>query len=258
MALAAISADPSVRDGLDRDRVRQGRIDLAAAIRTAERQGLHEGICNHFSLAVGDDAFVLNRYGQHWSEVRASDLLVVDGDARLIEGDEAPEPSAFFIHSRIHRHNPEAVCVLHTHMPYATALTLLDEGRLEMVSQNACRFFNRVGYYEDYRGLVLDNAEGDRICAALGRNHTLFLANHGIICTGRTVAEAFDRLYYLERAAEAQVLAMSTGRPLRRIPQDIVTETRDMIEREAEGGASEKHFAALKRVLDRECPDYAI
>jgi len=242
---------------IDPERLRQGRVDLAAAFRIAERHGLHEGICNHFSLAVAEDAFLLNLYGQHWSEVSASELLLVDSEARLIAGKEAPEPTAFFIHSRIHRHNPDAICVLHTHMPHATALTLVDPGRLEMVSQNACRFHERIAYYEDYRGLVLDPEEGDRICEALGDCHTLFLANHGVICIGRSVAEAYDRLYYLERAAQAQILAHATGQRFRPIHPETVALTRDMIEQEAEGGASERHFAALKRVLDRDLPGYA-
>jgi ribulose-5-phosphate 4-epimerase/fuculose-1-phosphate aldolase len=233
------------------------RIDLAAAFRLAARYGFHEGICNHFSLALPgeQDRFLLNPYGMHWSEIRASDLLVVDAAGALVTGRVAPEPTAFFIHSRIHRGNPQATCVMHTHMPHATALTTLAGGRLEWISQTSARFYGRVGYYDDYEGLVLDDREGDRITAALGSSHVLFLANHGIIVVGPTVAQTFDDLYYLERVCQLQVLAYQTGRPLRRLAEDVLRRTARQMETDQQSAPD--HFAALKRVLDRDEPDYA-
>jgi len=232
------------------------RRDLAAALRLAARFGLHEGICNHFSLVVPGttDRFLINPLGLHWSEIRASDLSVVDQAGSVIEG-PVVEPTAFYIHWRVHRAHDHA-CVLHTHMPYATALTLLDEGRLEPVSQTALKFHGRIAYDDDYRGLALDAAEGDRMAACMGDKPVLFLANHGVIVAGRTVAEAFDDLYYLERAAQGQVLAASQGRPLRRVRQDVIELTGAQMAAEREQAAA-LHFAALKRILDREAPDYA-
>jgi ribulose-5-phosphate 4-epimerase/fuculose-1-phosphate aldolase len=124
---------------------RAARADLAAAFRLAVRMDLHEGVCNHFTLMLPDGKrFLLNRYGLHWSEVTASNLLAIDADGRILEGEGELEKTAFYIHSRIHLHNPRAACVLHTHMPYATALTLLEDGRLEMVEQNALRFHDDI------------------------------------------------------------------------------------------------------------------
>ena len=171
-----------------------------------------KGVCNHFSADAADGKrFLLNRYGLHWSEVTASNLLALDADGRILEGEGEFEKTAFYIHSRIHLANPSATCVLHTHMPYATALTLLENGRLEMVEQNALRFHDDIAYDDIYNGLVVDNAEGDRLARVLGSKRVMFLANHGVIVVGPTVAEAFDSMYYLERACRLQVLARSTG-----------------------------------------------
>src|SRR5712671_5035359 len=202
------------------------RVDLAAAFRLAVRLDLHEGVCNHFSSMVPDGKrFFLNRYGLHWSEVSASNLLMLDAEGRVLQGDGEFEQTAFYIHSRIHLANPAAACVLHTHMPYATALTLVENGRLEMVEQNALRFHDDIAYDDSYNGLVVDNAEGDRLARVLGRKRVLFLANHGVIVVGPTVAEAFDSLYYLERACRLQVLARSMGAKPRAVRAEVVRET---------------------------------
>ena len=247
----------AARKNTNRDATWEARVDLAAALRLAARNNFNEGICNHFSLVVpGErDRFLLNPWGVHWSEVRASDLLVVDAEGKLISGAVAPEPTAFYIHSRIHRGNPKAACVLHTHMPHATALTLLHNGRLEWIGQTSIRFYGNVAYYDEYQGLVLDDSEGDRICDALGDKRVLFMANHGVIVVGETVARAYDDLYYLERACHIQVLAMQTGRPLRHIAKDVLEHTSAQMGPERE--SMPLHFAALKRVLDRDEPDYA-
>ena len=126
---------------------RAARVDLAAAFRLAVRMDLHEGVCNHFSFMLPDaKRFLLNRYGLHWSEVTASNLLALDASGTILEGEGEFETTAFYIHSRIHVANPRAACVLHTHMPYATSLTLLEGGRLEMVEQNALRFHDDIAY----------------------------------------------------------------------------------------------------------------
>jgi ribulose-5-phosphate 4-epimerase/fuculose-1-phosphate aldolase len=233
------------------------RVDLAAAFRLAVRMDLHEGVCNHFSVMLPDGkTFLLNRYGLHWSEVTASNLLALDGDGRILAGEGEFEKTAFYIHSRIHLANSHATCVLHTHMPYATALTLLEGGRLEMVEQNALRFHDDIAYDDTYNGLVVDNAEGDRLARVLGSKRVMFLANHGVIAVGPTMAEAYDTLYYLERACRLQVLAKSMGGKFRPVRPEVVRETYRLIAADAPKYAG-AHFEALKRILDREEPDYS-
>ncbi len=232
------------------------RVDLAAAFRLAVRMDLHEGVCNHFSAMLDERRFLLNSYGLHWSEVTASNLVALDGDGNVLEGTGEIEKTAFYIHSRIHLANPRAKCVLHTHMPYATALTLLDGGRLEMVEQNALRFHDDIAYDDTYNGLVVDPGEGDRLARVLGHKRVMFLANHGIIVVGPTVAEAFDSLYYLERACRLQVLARSTGGRLRAVRPEVVRETYRLILADTPKYAG-AHFTALKRILDREEPGYS-
>jgi ribulose-5-phosphate 4-epimerase/fuculose-1-phosphate aldolase len=236
--------------------VHELRRDLAAAFRAAVRFGMHEGVCNHFSLAVdGNRTFLLNPHGVHFSRLRASDLLLVDVEGRAV-GDTEKKHTAFYIHARIHLANPRARCVLHAHPVYATALAMLKQGRLRPCHQNSLRFYDRVAYYDDYGGLVLDDTEGDRIAEALSDKSVLFLKNHGVIVTGPTVADALDDLYYLERAAQAQVVAMSTGQPLALVSDAIAAETARHFERLNPVNAA-LHFNELRHILDSEEPGYA-
>ena len=194
------------------------RRDLAAAFRWAARLDLHEGVANHFSVAVSDDGgqFLLNPRGRHFSRVRASELLLLDAEQAGADAD----PTAWYLHSHLHRHVPHARCVLHTHMPNATALACLRDFELLMLDQTACRFHNRIAYDRHFGGMALDDAEGERVAKLLGTDHSvLFLGNHGVIVVGPTVADAFDELYHLERAARLQVLALSTGRAARSDPR---------------------------------------
>src|SRR5438270_6229728 len=233
------------------------RVDLAAAFRLAVRLDLHEGVCNHFSAMLADGrTFLLNRYGLHWSEVTASNLLALDAAGRILVGDGEYEKTAFWIHSRLHLAHPHAACVLHTHMPHATALTLLEDGRLEMIEQNALRFYDDIAYDDTYNGLVVDNAEGDRLAQVLGAKRVMFLANHGVIVVGSSVAEAFDNLYYLERACRLQVLARMMGGKLRPVRPEVARAACRMMRDDAPKYAG-AHFNALKRILDREEPAYS-
>jgi ribulose-5-phosphate 4-epimerase/fuculose-1-phosphate aldolase len=238
------------------------RVELAAALRWAARLGLHEGVDYHFSLAVDDDdgvargrRFLINPYGWHWTEITASSLVLCDAEGTVLEGDNQVEATAFFIHSRIHLGIPGATCILHTHMPYATALTLLDGGRLEMCEQNALMFDGRIAYDDDYSGLALDADEGDRLVARMGNRSVLFMASHGIAVTGPSVGEAFNDLYYLERAAMFQVLARSTGGTLRTISQAVRERAHQQFADQRPKLAA-RHFTALKRILDDEEPEY--
>jgi ribulose-5-phosphate 4-epimerase/fuculose-1-phosphate aldolase len=233
------------------------RVDLAAAFRLAVRLDLHEGVCNHFSVMLPDGKrFLLNRYGLHWSEVTARNLLALDADGNVLQGEGEYEKTAFYIHGRIHVANPRATCVLHTHMPYATALTLLEGGRLEMVEQNALRFHDDIAYDDIYNGLVVDSAEGERLARAMGSKRVMFLANHGVIVVGPSVAEAFDLMYYLERACRLQVLARSMGGKIRPVRPEVIRQACKLMLADAPKYAG-AHFEALKRILDREEPAYS-
>jgi ribulose-5-phosphate 4-epimerase/fuculose-1-phosphate aldolase len=238
------------------DPVTQARLDLTTALRVAARHGLNEGVCNHFSMAVPgrEELFLVNPQGLHWSEITPADLVIADGEGNVIEGKYPVEASAFFIHGRIHRGNRRAAVVLHTHMPYTTALTSIRDGRIEMCTQNAFRYWNRIAYDEDYSGVALSHDEGDRMCRALGDKDILLLRNHGVIVTGPTVAKAYDDLYYLERAAMVQVLAMQTGRTLHNIDDALVGHTARQIA--ADSQQAILHFESLKRLLDRDEPGW--
>lgn len=236
----------------------EDRKDLAAIFRGAAMFSGQAGVCSHFSLRVSDDPllFLLNPWGMYFSEARASELLLIDENGVDQRGTGDGGFAAFNIHSQIHAIHPEARCVLHTHMPYATAITMLDDGRLEPASQEALRFFDDIAYDDSYNGLAHDPREGERIARKMDGKHVLFLAHHGVIVVGPSVAQAFDHLYYLERAAELQVKAMSCNRPLRLVPGDTAKKTVQQFGREREHWAR-LHLDALRRKLDREHPEYA-
>ncbi len=237
---------PSAKD-FDSDTVLSLRNDLALALRAAAHHGLAEGVCNHFSVELPDGSgrFLLNPRGLLWSEVGGDDIVMVDGDGRVLAGKHEVEPTAMFIHAAIHRLCRKA-CVLHTHMPYATALTLTaDRGLDTTLSQNAMRFHGRVAVDAHYNGLALDAAEGARIAAAMGGADVAFLGNHGAVVCGERMPWAYDDLYYLERACMAQVLAQSTGRPLVPVSASIAERVRDQTL--GDRLQSELFFEALRR-----------
>lgn len=239
------------------DELTQARIDLAAALRWAARLNYQQGVCNHFSvLAPGsDELFLVNPEGLFWSEVTASSLLLCDLDGTIVQGTGTVELSAFSLHAPIHRHNKTARAVLHTHSPYATALCLIDGGIVEPVFLAGLQFFGKIAYDEDCHGAAFSVQEGEREAHILGDSNVLMMRNHGPIVVGPTVAAAFDRLYYLEETCQRQIIAMSTQRPLRPVPDAIAQELADQVP--VFDAYAEKHLSAIKRVLDREQPDYA-
>lgn len=238
------------------------RVDLAAALRWAARMNLNEGVDNHFSIAVPNDSgsitgdrFLINPFGWHWSEVTASSMVLCNDKGEVLEGDNTVEDTAFFIHSGIHRNVPNATVVLHTHQPYTTALTLLQDGKLKMCEQNALSFHNRIAYDNAYGGLALDNSEGNRLASQMADKDVLMMAGHGVTVTGPTMKEAFNDLYYLERAAMFQVHALSTGKALIDIPADVIEHTAQQQITESKKVA-DRHFTAIKRMLARQEPEY--
>ena len=237
---------------------REARIDLAAAYRIACHHGLNEGVCNHFSLMLpgSDDRFLLISYGTHWSEVRASTLLVVDMDGRIVEGEGEVEETAVCLHAPLHKARPDLRCLMHTHQPQVLALAMIEDGKLEPASQNALRFSRRVAYDRDYGGVALAESEGERVARAMDGKDILFMGNHGVMVGGADVAKTYDDLYYLERAAMVQILAMSTGRPLKPIPPEMEAEAVRQLSRDNRHRYAVEHFGAIQRILDRTEPDY--
>lgn len=225
------------------------RADLALALRAAAHHGLGEGVCNHFSVALpdDDDLFLLNPRGMMWSEIQSDDIVMIDAAGRKLAGRHEVEPTAMFIHAAIHR-IARKNCVLHTHMPYATALTLTEDRGLDTtLSQNSMRYHGRIAIDDRYNGLALDGSEGERIANAMCGADVVFLGNHGVVVCGERIAYAYDDLYYLERACTAQVLASSTGRVLQ--PVDTKLAERVALQLQGERLQSELFFEALRRML---------
>ncbi len=238
----------------------QARIDLAAAFRWAARWNLHESIANHFSVAVSEDGrqFLLNPVGRHFSTIRASELLLLDADdPSAMQGPDAPDPTAWYLHAQLHQHLPQARCILHTHMPNATALCCLQGYEFLMLDQNACRFYQRIAYDRDYCGMAFDASEGERVARLMGAGKSvLFMGNHGVMVVAPSVAQALDELYYLEKACALQVLALSTGRPLA-VLSDAVAARAGAQWNDYPTPFSAQHLGELKRILDTHEPDYA-
>ena len=242
---------------LDANAVQQARIDLAACFRAAAKLGLQEGICNHLSAMVPgrDDLFLVNPYGYGFAEITASRLLICDFEGSVIAGEGVPEATAFYIHARLHKNVPRARAAFHTHMPNATALAMVEGPPLVWAGQTALKFYGRTLVDETYNGLALDNAEGDRIAAGIGDADIVFMRSHGVMVVGPTIAEAWDDLYYLERACEVQRLAESTGRKLVPVPPALAERTYRQM-REGDRESARLHLESIKRTLDREAPDY--
>ena len=228
------------------------RVDLAAAFHMAVTNNLHEAIANHFSAVLPDNQhFLVNPFGLHFSEITASNLIVCDFTGKVVGGVGEPSPSAHHIHAPIHRLVPRARVLLHTHQPNATALTMIAGGRIEWSLQTACRFYGRIAYDTDYDGVALSDSVGERMARILGDAEVLFLGNHGVMTAASTVAQAFDDLYFIERVAQTQILAMSTGQPLTQLSPEIIEKVAAQTHHERFNlGYIERHFEAQKRLLD--------
>jgi len=238
----------------------KARVDLAAAHRLAVRQDMSEGIFNHLTLAVPgrSDRFLLIPFGLHWSEVTASSFLEVSYEGEILSGEGDIERSSVCIHAPIHRLNPKAAAVFHTHMPYASALTRLKDPRMLPIGQTEISLIDKIAYDEHYPGFAHNPEEGERLARLLGDKSIVFMANHGALVTGETVAEAYNRLYYLERACQVQLYAMWTQRELRMVDPAVVEFTTSQFRHDSylfnnpkpERKAYELHFDALKRMLE--------
>jgi ribulose-5-phosphate 4-epimerase/fuculose-1-phosphate aldolase len=240
--------------------VRQAKVHLAAAHRLAVLHELEEGIDNHFTVTLPghDDRFLILPFGLHWSEARASDLIVFNESGATLEGEGVCELSAQCIHAPIHRITGARV-VLHTHQTWALALNMLKDNRLVPASQTAAFFHGHVAYDDTYAGTADFIEEGERLARVIGNNHVLFMKNHGVLVTGDTVAQAYRRIYKLERVCRAQLLAMSSGKPLEILSDQIVAQVQAPPENDRHSRAERERlfFEAMMRILDRVNPGYA-
>lgn len=238
----------------------EARVDLAACHRLAVMHGFHEGIFNHLTFTVPgrNDRYYQIPFGMHWSEVTASCFMEVGWDGTLLRGEGEIEESCYAIHAPIHRKlGARANAVFHTHMPYASALSRLKDPKIKPIGQTEVLLMKKIGYDMDYTGPARDAEEGERLAEIIGDKKILFMGNHGVATVAPSIAEAYDLLYYIERAAQVQLYAMWTGQELLPMKDDVVQRTMNG------GGQAFKHgkpynyhFAALKRILDRTEPDY--
>ena len=241
------------------DPLTEAKVHLAAAHRMAVLHELEEGIDNHFTVTVPgrEGQYLILPFGFHWSEARASDMIVFEESGKTLEGEGVVELSAYCIHAPIHRITGAKV-VLHTHQTWAVALNMLKDNRLLPANQTAAFLAGDIAYDDHYAGTADTPEEGHRLAGLMGDKPIVFLKNHGILVAGDTVAQAYKRLYKLERVCRTQVLALSTGKPLEVLSDEIVgrvlapaaLETHSREERDR------LFFEAMMRVVDRDLPGY--
>jgi ribulose-5-phosphate 4-epimerase/fuculose-1-phosphate aldolase len=232
--------------------------DLAAAFRWTAKLNMHEAIANHFSVCApnSNEDFYVHGTGMHFSSIKASDLFLVE-QSKINELKDRPElvdPTALYIHGSIHKKVPHAKCILHVHSKYATALAALEDPTLPPIDQNTMRFFNRVGVYRDFGGMGFEE-ESEKMASKIGNKKVLLMSNHGVLTTGQTVAEAFDELYYFERACETYITALSTQKKLKIVSDEVAEKTAQEWENFSTD-AKDLHLKAIRSILDKEDPSY--
>ena len=232
--------------------------DLAATFRWTARLNMHEGVANHFSACVPGSStdFYVNKAGLHFSQIKASDIILVTKDniEELKKKPDLVDPTAINIHGAIHQKVPHARCIFHVHSKYATALSTLKDPIMKPIDQNTMIFFNRVSVFNEFGGLGFED-ESIKMANALGNKQHLLLANHGIITTGETIAEGFNYLYYFEKAAETYLTALSTNKELN-IVSDEISEKTAQETADYPINLAQLHLDQIKKILDKEEPDY--
>ena len=233
------------------------RVDLACAFRWIERMGMNEAVANHLSLAINREGtrFLINPK-KHFSRIKASEILLLDAnDPPDLEDPHAPDITAWGLHGAIHRRCPHARCVMHAHPIYSTVLASLDDSRMPPIEQNTATFYNRYLIDDNFGGLALEE-EGERCAAILNdpSKKVLIMGNHGLLVIGDDVAEAFNRLYYFERAAETYIKSLWTQKPLKIISNELAEKTASELENYPD--QSKIFFDELKSILDEEDPSY--
>ncbi len=238
------------------------RRDLAAAYRLIAHFGLDDSIYTHISMRAeeGESRFLINPYGYRFEEVRASNLVTVDLEGNLVDDPDGAgiNKAGFTIHSAIHAARADAHCVLHTHSVAGVAVSCLEEGLLPL-NQWAMQFHGRIAYH-DYEGIALDLAERERLVRDLGDKPVMILRNHGLLVCGRSVGEAFRRMYNLERSCKAQLAIMATGAPVRRPAASLCEHVAGQYERwdsDHDTTARDPEWEAYLRLIAQLQPDFA-
>ena len=257
----SISAVETTSSSPDNDPNYEHRVNLAAVFRMTARLDMHESVANHFSYAVSEDGsqFLVNPLGRHFSNVRASELLLLDAnDDSTMDKPNAPDPTAWAIHSAMHRNIPQARCILHVHSKYATALASIKQDGIPPIDQNTMRFYNRVAVDDGFDGMGLGD-EAERLTTTVGEHRVLIMGNHGVMVVGETIAKAFDDLYYFERACCNYLTALSTGKALRTVSHEVAEKTaQQWDDYQNHSRFAEVHLRELREILDREEPDYKL
>lgn len=235
----------------------QARVQLAAAYRIFDHLGWTELIYNHISLRVPDqpDCFLINPFGLHYSEVRASNLVKIDIHGNIIGPSDWPiNPAGFTFHGAIHATVPDGHCVMHVHTSATQAVCCLEDG-LSFSNFYAAQLYGKIAYHE-FEGITVHQEEGARILASAGDKPVLLLRNHGPVTIGATLPQAFSLMWLINRACEIQVMAQSMGR-VRLIPEPVLAKcVADSLNYDPKFGAGADAFAALSRVVDRIDPTY--
>lgn len=230
----------------------EARQQLAAAYRVFDHLGWSEMIYNHITLKVpGEDhSFLINPFGLHFSEVKASNLVKIDLDGNKLDDSPYPVNRAGFVqHAVFHRNLPDVHCIMHTHTTAGMAVSSL-EGGLQPINFYACNFAGQIAYH-DFEGVTVRDEEGERLVANLGDKRMLLLRNHGIVAMGRTLPEAFIKHWSLQRACEIQLATLSMGKPLTVSPEVVAVHQRDLHMAQVPGGPGAADFAAMVRLVDR-------
>ena len=245
--------------------VATAKIHLAAAHRLAALHELEEGIDNHFTVTVPGkpDQFLILPFGVHWSEAKASDMMIFNEAGQTISGRGPVELSAKCIHAPIHRITGTQV-VLHTHQTWATALNMLQDNRLHPTGQTSAFFHGHIAYDDVYTGLADSLEEGERLAKVLGKKHIIFMKNHGVLVVGDSVAQAYRRLYRLERVCRMQLIAMAaaptTGKKLAVLSDEVVARVQAINPDDSHSRADRERlfFDAMLRILDEKSKSYRL
>lgn len=198
---------------------------LAAAFRVFARHGFDMGVAGHITARDPErpDHFWVNPFGMHFGQIRVSDLILVNHDGEVVEGDRPVNRAAFAIHSQVHAARPDVMAAAHAHSTHGKAWSTL--GRLlDPITQDSCAFYGKHAIFDEFSGVVNEIEEGKKLASALGSHRALILANHGLLTVGRTVDAAAWYFLAMEDCCKIQFIAESAGNP-RLIPHQVAETT---------------------------------